>query len=597
MLWEAAVGRRLWAGHAEAAILYKLQSNQIPSPREARPDVPEALDAICMRALAHDPAQRYASAAELRDAVEAFAATLPNRPSRRALGETMTNLFTVERSEVRRVVEDQLGQARAASTDQFSISGTLSKMPGPTESSSSLVQQVSTVPTGSTRVTVATSVMPTSTSRVPIIVGAVALVGAALTLAFVIRSRSSESAPSDSNAANSAANVAASANPIVTANNPPAPSRRTLAVDPPSAIVTIDGRSLAQGATFVEGTQPVAIHAEAPGFAAASTRRSISTRAIRSSCASRHARCGRTHGAPACECRRDARRCDCDREAHGRDKARRGKPNRRRILKKKTEYHRRMLRRAWLVACGLFLAGCGGGLHLTPIRATSNRPSNVVVYFKVQNGHDPVGGLTAESFKIYEDGDLVSQYESKQTILNPEVAASHYTLLLVDMSGSITDSGAVDTLVDAASGFAERIEGQKQQKVAVYAFSGDEHIHAIVPFTTAAWRLKAAVRITCRIQACRSKHELERCDRQEGLNELDKALQSAPNPLRFGTLVVFTDGTDRARRVKWDDVKSALDKTPYEVFAIGLGAEMQDAQLSAIGKDGTAKAAGQDGPS
>src|SRR5690348_5009000 len=106
----------------------------------------------------------------------------------------------------------------------------------------------------------------------------------------------------------------------------------------------------------------------------------------------------------------------------------------------------------------LTLAGCGGGLRLTPIRATRNRPSNVVVYFKVQNGHEPVGGLTADAFKIDEDGDLVSQYESKQTILNPEVAASHYTLLLVDMSGSITDSGSVDALVDAASTFADRIE-------------------------------------------------------------------------------------------------------------------------------------------
>ena len=94
--------------------------------------------------------------------------------------------------------------------------------------------------------------------------------------------------------------------------------------------------------------------------------------------------------------------------------------------------------------------GCGGGLRLTPIKATSNRPSNVVVYFKVENGKEPVGGLTAESFKIFEDGDPISQFESKQTILNPEVAASHYTLLLVDMSGSITDSGSVDSLVEAA---------------------------------------------------------------------------------------------------------------------------------------------------
>jgi hypothetical protein len=236
----------------------------------------------------------------------------------------------------------------------------------------------------------------------------------------------------------------------------------------------------------------------------------------------------------------------------------------------------------------LFAAGCGAGLRLTPIRATSNKPSNVVVYFKVEHHKEPIGGLTADSFKIYEDGDLVSQYESKQTILNPEVAASHYTLLLVDMSGSITDSGAVDTLVDAAGAFAERVEGQKQQRVAVYAFAGEEELHPIVPFTTAGGA-KAAVKGLAGYKPADPSTNLNGAV-LKGLGELDKALATAPNPLRFGTLVVFTDGTDRARRVKWEDVQKALDTTPYEVFAIGLGAELQDAQLSALGKDGTAKA-------
>jgi len=247
------------------------------------------------------------------------------------------------------------------------------------------------------------------------------------------------------------------------------------------------------------------------------------------------------------------------------------------------------LSRATFGALLVILTACGGGLRLTPIRATSNKPSNVVVYFKVQNGRDPVGGLTADAFKIYEDGDLVSQYESKQTILNPEVAASHYTLLLVDMSGSITDSGAVDTLVDAASSFADRVEGQKQQRVAVYAFSGDEHLHPIMPFTTAGGA-KAGVKALAGYKPADPSTNLNGAI-IEGLSELDKALKTAPNPLRFGTLVVFTDGSDRARRVKWEDVRKALNATPYEVFAIGLGAEMDDAQLGAIGKDGFAKAA------
>jgi hypothetical protein len=47
--------------------------------------------------------------------------------------------------------------------------------------------------------------------------------------------------------------------------------------------------------------------------------------------------------------------------------------------------------------------------------------------------------------------------ESKHTILNPEVAADHFTLLVVDMSGSVSESGDVPAIVDAASAFCDRV--------------------------------------------------------------------------------------------------------------------------------------------
>ena len=235
------------------------------------------------------------------------------------------------------------------------------------------------------------------------------------------------------------------------------------------------------------------------------------------------------------------------------------------------------------VACNTF----GGGLKLTPIRNAQTRPSNVAAYFKVQtSGGEPVGGLAAEQFKIYEDDQLVSQYESKQVILNPEVAASHYTMLLVDMSGSVVDSGAVDNVVDATASFAERVE--KTQKVGVYAFDGCERLHPIVPFTSPGGA-SAAVR---------SLKGYKPDDPSTNLNgavvkaiaELDSSLSHAEHPMRFGTLVVFTDGTDRAARVQKDEMEKAIDKTSFEVFAIGLGADMNESELKRVGKTGTAKA-------
>src|SRR5438270_5363344 len=137
--------------------------------------------------------------------------------------------------------------------------------------------------------------------------------------------------------------------------------------------------------------------------------------------------------------------------------------------------------RAWILSSLLLVTGCGLKLHL--VDASVRKPSNVAVYFNVTD-HKGIGvpNLTAEQFNIYEDGKLVSPFESKQTILNPEVAAVQYTLLLMDMSGSVTNSGQAPVLADAASGFSERVS--KTQEVGVYAFDGAKEIHPIVGFTS-----------------------------------------------------------------------------------------------------------------
>ena len=107
--------------------------------------------------------------------------------------------------------------------------------------------------------------------------------------------------------------------------------------------------------------------------------------------------------------------------------------------------------RITLVVSLAFLAGCA---ELRPrlVDASVQKPSNVAVYFTVDTrGGDPVPGLTADQFRILEDDKLVSKFESKQTILNPEVAAMHYLLLLVDLSASVTQSGSAEALEAAVA--------------------------------------------------------------------------------------------------------------------------------------------------
>lgn len=226
------------------------------------------------------------------------------------------------------------------------------------------------------------------------------------------------------------------------------------------------------------------------------------------------------------------------------------------------------------------LAACGGSLQLTKIDASVQRPSNVAVYFTVDTSDgDPVPGLAAHSFKIYEDGAPISALESKQTILNPEITASHYTLLLVDMSGSVTESGDVPVIVDSARSFSERL--QKYQKVGVYAFDGSANLTPISSFTTGAPNVEPLRSFKARDPSTNLNGAI-----LEGIKVLHHHMTSSSTPLTFGTLVVFTDGTDRAHRVPRDKLFEGLDKARVDVMVIGVGAEVDRGELRAIGRNG-----------
>ena len=232
------------------------------------------------------------------------------------------------------------------------------------------------------------------------------------------------------------------------------------------------------------------------------------------------------------------------------------------------------------------IAACGGpsGLRLKRIDSSVQKPSNIAVYFTVETQDGaPVAGLEVDAFEIFEDGKLVSVHESKQTILNPEVATEHLTLLLVDMSGSVTESDDVPTIVAGASSFAERL-GQ-YQKVAIYAFDGRKGIVPISDFSASSGRVANAAE---KLDGFNSKDPSTNLNGAvvEALDVLDKKLARSKMPLRFGTLVVFTDGSDRASRVSREELQEALDATEHEVYVIGVGAEIDEGELNQIGHSG-----------
>ena len=174
-------------------------------------------------------------------------------------------------------------------------------------------------------------------------------------------------------------------------------------------------------------------------------------------------------------------------------------------------------------AVGLMSVGCGGGLKLTKVDAAYRKPSNVAVFFAVQNSDDePVADMVATDFKIYEDGRVVSIDESRQTIVNPEVAAVHQTLLLVDMSASVTESDQVahDRPGRAGVRGSDR-ELPEGRGLRVRRLEGDPRDHAVQRLRGARERGPGEARRSSTPRTRRRTCTARSC---EGLDKLDEAL-------------------------------------------------------------------------
>jgi eukaryotic-like serine/threonine-protein kinase len=73
-LYYVLTGKPPFSGADLTDVLQQVQSGDFPSPRDACPRTPKPLDAICLRAMATQPADRYASPQELAEDVERYLA-------------------------------------------------------------------------------------------------------------------------------------------------------------------------------------------------------------------------------------------------------------------------------------------------------------------------------------------------------------------------------------------------------------------------------------------------------------------------------------------------------------------------------------------
>jgi serine/threonine protein kinase len=74
-LWETSLDRRLFLDETDLATVRRVRETQVPDPTSIDPQYPRALATALGHALERDPNDRYQTAAQLRDALDAFVAT------------------------------------------------------------------------------------------------------------------------------------------------------------------------------------------------------------------------------------------------------------------------------------------------------------------------------------------------------------------------------------------------------------------------------------------------------------------------------------------------------------------------------------------
>ncbi len=134
MLWEALTGRPIWEpGREQANALFERLEGRDAPVLEVNPQADPDLAAICARAMAPDPDERFATAHEFREALEEHPLGAPATSAAVGLGARLSTAFAAEREAVQGHIEAVLQpetrppaeppRAPAASPDAESSSG------------------------------------------------------------------------------------------------------------------------------------------------------------------------------------------------------------------------------------------------------------------------------------------------------------------------------------------------------------------------------------------------------------------------------------------------------------------------------------------
>ncbi|MBK8010072.1 MAG: hypothetical protein IPK13_01890 [Deltaproteobacteria bacterium] len=231
-------------------------------------------------------------------------------------------------------------------------------------------------------------------------------------------------------------------------------------------------------------------------------------------------------------------------------------------------------------------AACAG-LVVSTLDEAVAPPANVSALVSVLDcDAQPLGfRFQPDNFELSEDGQVLSVYEANRIIVPANRQTTQRTLIALDLSGSIVRANLKDTMIDGAAIVARAVVASDHQ-VAVFGFDGRPDLVPFSGFTSDIGAIESALQVARAAPLVDDSTNLYGAVKN-GLRVLDEAIGAEANDffnVAHGSLVLFTDGSDRAGRVSASDVKSVLDATHHSTFTIGLGPEIDDQELAAIGR-------------
>jgi hypothetical protein len=243
--------------------------------------------------------------------------------------------------------------------------------------------------------------------------------------------------------------------------------------------------------------------------------------------------------------------------------------------------------RSVLIALSSVITGCAmlQRLEVAPVAKSVEPPGNVALYVAVSQGKQPVTDLTAQNFRIFEDGQLISAEQSRQQLLPRDAVALHRTLLLVDVSGA-ADPALRRQLARGAAAFVERV--RRNQHVSVLGFDGRAELIPIGEYPRGQQGPDELAELS-NVQVADPSRNLHGAV-VKALGELDARLMTEKKPVRVGSLVVYTDGADLAGRWSYEGMREVVDKSGHRVFAIGLRQGEKGFSLDDLGRAGAVRA-------